>query len=105
MQALVARYNKFQACRFGFKAELADPIHRRTEPLGETLLHLLDTLVADADDLGCRRHLERLRTLAHSQHGDAAWLRETATAAGNLHDLTRAAAQRFAEPSCYRPHA
>ncbi|MDY0034479.1 MAG: YbdK family carboxylate-amine ligase [Zoogloea oleivorans] len=105
MQALVARYNKFQACRFGFKAELADPIHRRTEPLGETLLHLLDTLVADADDLGCRRHLERLRTLAHSQHGDAAWLRETATAAGNLHDLTRAATERFAEPSCYRPHA
>jgi gamma-glutamyl:cysteine ligase YbdK (ATP-grasp superfamily) len=91
--------------RFGFKAELADPIQRCTEPLGKCLLDLLDTLARDADDLGCRRQLESLRALAASQFGDAGWLRRTATAAGNFHDLTRAAVARFAEPSCYRPHA
>lgn len=105
MQMLVARYNKFQACRFGFKAELADPINRRVEPLGQTLQDLLDTLAQDADDLGCRRQLERLRVLAHSQYGDSAWLRKTLKVAGNFHDLTRAAAECFARPSCYRSHA
>jgi glutamate---cysteine ligase / carboxylate-amine ligase len=105
MQALVARYNKFQACRFGFKAELADPIRRCTEALGETLPRLLDTLATDADDLGCRRQLERLRALAASRYGDAGWLRKAAASAGNFHDLTRAAVERFAEPSCYRPNA
>ena len=104
MQALVARYNKFQACRFGFAAELADPIRRRTEPLGETLPALIDTLAGDADALGCGRQMENLKLLAESRYGDAAWLRATARAAGNLHDLTRAAAQRFAQPSFYRPH-
>ncbi|HOB45488.1 MAG TPA: YbdK family carboxylate-amine ligase [Zoogloea sp.] len=105
MQALVARYNKFQACRFGFAAELADPIRRRTEPLGETLPALIDMLAGDADALGCGRQMENLKLLAESRYGDAAWLRATARAAGNLHDLTRAAAQRFAQPSFYRPHA
>lgn len=105
MQTLVARYNKFQACRFGFQAELADPIHRCVEPLGQTLQALFDTLTQDADDLGCRRQMERLRVLAHSQYGDSAWLRQTLKAAGNFHDLTRAATECFAKPSCYRPHA
>ncbi|MBS0371708.1 MAG: glutamate--cysteine ligase [Proteobacteria bacterium] len=105
MQTLVARYNKFQACRFGFKAELADPIRRCVEPLGQTLQDLFDTLAQDADDLGCRRQLEQLRVLAHSQYGDSVWLRETAKAAGNFHDLTRAATERFSRPSRYRPHA
>lgn len=105
MQALVARYNKFQACRFGFKAELADPIKRRKEALGETLIRLLDSLLPDAEDLGCRRPLERLQALVESGYGDAAWLRHTAAGAGNLHDLTRAAVARFAEPTRYRPHS
>ncbi|TXH92648.1 glutamate-cysteine ligase family protein, partial [Thauera aminoaromatica] len=101
MQALVARYNKFQACRFGFAAELADPVRRRKTPLAEALPALLDQLCGDADDLGCRRQLDRLRALAGSHQGDAAWLRQTYRATGNLHDLTRSAAEQFARPSSY----
>jgi len=62
-QAHVARYNKFQACRFGFAAELADPLQRCTTPLATALPALLDQLCGDADDLGCRRQLDRLRAL------------------------------------------
>lgn len=101
MQALVARYNKFQACRFGFAAELADPLRRCKTPLATALPALLEQLAGDADDLGCRPQLDRLRALAASHQGDAAWLRQTYQATGNLHDLTRAAADEFARPSSY----
>jgi carboxylate-amine ligase len=101
MQALVARYNKFQACRFGFAAELADPLQRCTTPLATALPALLEQLTGDADDLGCRPQLDRLRALAESRQGDAAWLRQTRQAIGNLHDLTRAATDEFARPSSY----
>jgi carboxylate-amine ligase len=96
LQALVARYNKFQACRFGFAAELADPAARRITRLADALPELLDRLADDAADLDCTRELARLRELARSAHGDAAWLRETAATAGSLNDLTRAAAECFA---------
>lgn len=101
MQALVARYNKFQACRFGFDAGLADPVGRRVVPLGDDLLRLLEILAPDADALGCRLQLEGLRDLAQNRQGDAVWLRRTAADAGNFHDLTRAATERFAQPSRY----
>lgn len=105
MQALVARYNKFQACRFGFDAELADPLARCKIRIRDSLPVLLDTLMEDAVVLGCRDHLAPLRELAAQGRGDAAWLRDTAEAAGNLHDLTRAATDCFATPSRYRPQA
>lgn len=102
-QALVARYNKFQASRFGLQAELADPMRRCTDTLGQALLRLLELLTADAERLGCLRPLEGLRAMVERHCGDTAWLRQMASSAGNLHDLTRAAAARFAQPSCYRP--
>ncbi|MDD3355183.1 YbdK family carboxylate-amine ligase, partial [Zoogloea sp.] len=37
MQALVARYNKFQACRYGFDAMLADPQARCTVSVRDSL--------------------------------------------------------------------
>lgn len=104
-QTLVARYNKFQASRFGFEAMLADPIRRCRIPLADALRELIDTLSADADDLGCRKQLEQLRTLAIGRQNDSAWLRKTSTTSGNLNDLTRLAAERFARPSSYRQHA
>lgn len=103
-QALVARYNKFQASRYGFGATLADPIRRRRVPLGDALRALIDSLTADADDLGCRKQLEQLRALVISERNDSAWLREIARSTGNLNDLTRMAAERFASPSSYRPN-
>lgn len=99
LQALVARYNKFQACRYGFGAELADPIARRIAPLTRTLGALLEGLLPDANDLGCRAQIEHLLTLNENRSGDAAWLRSHATKA--LPDLTRLATERFAEPSAY----
>lgn len=101
MQSLVARYNKFQACRFGFDAELADPVACRKQPLGDSLSALLGELMPDARALGCAVQLASLQTLAAGRRGDAARLREIARDEGNLNDLTRAATACFAEPSRY----
>lgn len=103
-QAHVARYNKFQACRFGFDAELADPLARCKRPIVETLAGLLDRLIEDARDLGCDRQIGALRRLVESRQGDATVLRGLARSAGSLNELTRAATEFFARPSCYHHH-
>ncbi|MDD3354701.1 MAG: hypothetical protein PHD22_13845, partial [Zoogloea sp.] len=106
MQALVARYNKFQACRYGFDAMLADPQARCTVSVRDSLERLLECVSGDAAALGCTAQLLALQDMVRVGRGDAAWLRARAAAEGNLHDLTRAAAGCFALPSRYaRPHA
>ena len=86
------------------RGTLADPIRRRRVLIGDALRELIDSLTADADDLGCRKQLEQLRALVISERNDSAWLREIARNTGNLNDLTRMAAERFASPSSYRPN-
>ncbi|MCE1185400.1 YbdK family carboxylate-amine ligase [Zoogloea sp.] len=100
LQGLVARYNKFQACRYGLHAELADPIAHQTQPLAHTLIVLLDTLRPDAQALGCRAQLEHLREVC-TQGGDAHWLRHYLHTHPSLPELTRAATERFAQKSAY----
>lgn len=94
-QAIVARPNKFQACRFGMEAMLADP-RRGQVSLREELAALLDRLADDADDLGCRPWLERLRPLLAADAGDAAWLRARRAERDNLNDVVQAMVGRFA---------
>ena len=94
-QAHVARYNKFQACRFGLEATIADPLSQTTQPLRARLSHLLDVLEPDARVLGCAHWLEQLRNAFIPGHGDAEWLRARRTALGNLNDVVREAGQRW----------
>ncbi len=104
LQGLVARYNKFQACRFGFEAELADPLARCKRPIAQALAGLLDSLMEDAGNLGCGRQIEALCQRVESRQGDADLLRGLARSLGSLNELTRAATGLFAQASRYHRH-
>ncbi|MDR3299673.1 MAG: glutamate--cysteine ligase [Candidatus Accumulibacter sp.] len=96
----VARYNKFQACRYGFDARVSCPQKRAQEDLRTTLKNLLDTLGGDAKALGCQRWLDILRTSLFTGTTGADWLRSRQTAHKNLNDMVRDSAERF---SAMRP--
>lgn len=93
----VARYNKFQACRYGFDAQVSCPEKRRQEGLREVLANLLDMLGEDARELGCQRWLDVLRRSLFSGASDADWLRSRLAAHKNLHDVVRDSLDRFRE--------
>lgn len=93
----VARYNKFQACRYGFAALLSDPVRRQQRPLRDMLHELLQLLGEDARALGCAAWLTRLAQALQRGQSDAGWLRERRAAHGNLNDVVREAAMRFAD--------
>lgn len=91
----VARYNKFQACRYGRDALLSEPAARRQRPLRAWLEALLATLAGDAEALGCG---DWLRTLASdSTPSDADWLRTTWERERNMNDVVRTASERWME--------
>ncbi|HEX5801730.1 MAG TPA: YbdK family carboxylate-amine ligase [Azospira sp.] len=92
---LVARYNKFQACRYGIEAMLSDPVGLCQVALRDSLPALLEAIDEDARELGCAVWLDELRKIAVVGAGDAAWLRERAAAHGNLNDVVREAAGRL----------
>lgn len=96
LQLYVARYNKFQACRYGFDAMLSDPIAQKQEPLRVVLHELLAALAEDAAALGCMPWLERIRQSLTTELSDAHWLRERYTRHQNLHDVVRESVRRFA---------
>ncbi|WP_211364195.1 YbdK family carboxylate-amine ligase [Propionivibrio limicola] len=93
----VARYNKFQACRYGLDALLSSPVKRGQEPLREVLSDLLDSLVEDAVALGCSHWLESLRAPLDGTPSDADWLRERYARQRNLNDVVRESSIRFAQ--------
>jgi hypothetical protein len=91
----VARYNKFQACRYGYEAQLSDPIGRRQVPLRQVASELLAALAEDARELGCSAWLELLDASLASEISDAKWLRRRQAIHGNLNDVVRETAMRF----------
>ncbi|MEF8699830.1 MAG: YbdK family carboxylate-amine ligase [Candidatus Accumulibacter sp. UW20] len=94
-QVHVARYNKFQACRYGMAARLADPVALTRRPLRESLVELLEKLAPDADELGCAASLKSLLPVVTADRGDAAWLLAMLGRHGNLNDVVREAADRL----------
>ena len=102
-QLYVARYNKFQACRYGFDAMLSEPIERRQIPLKVVLLELLDLLSEDASELGCALWLGQIKTALENETTDANWLRGRHTIHKSLNDVVRESAQRFANAYCMHP--
>ena len=96
LQLYVARYNKFQACRYGFDAMLSNPIAQKQEPLRVILHELLAALVEDAEALGCVHWLERIKLSLAMEASDARWLREHHGRHENLHDVVRESVRRFA---------
>lgn len=95
----VARYNKFQACRYGFDALLSDPVKLQQTPLKEMLLALFALLEEDARELGCSAWLERLQVSLAREITDAGWLRARQVVHGNLNDVVCEAAMRLGKNS------
>ncbi len=94
----VARYNKFQACRYGLDALISDPVGRRQLPLRQIGRQLLAVLAEDAGELGCSAWLERLDASLSVEVSDANWLRRRQACHGNLNEVVREAAMRFGRP-------
>ena len=96
LQSYVARFNKFQACRYGFDGVLADPITRSRIALREGIRRLLERLAADSEQLGCAAQIAALQEAARTGLNGACWLRERYGKLGNHHDVVRSAVSLFA---------
>jgi carboxylate-amine ligase len=88
-------YNRFQACRFGFDAQLANPHTRQSEILGESLQALLTRLMPVAAQLGTVRPLMMLQELAAAQQNGASWMRAMHAQCGDLRDMMVQQAELF----------
>jgi glutamate---cysteine ligase / carboxylate-amine ligase len=89
----VARYNKFQACRYGLDAQLSEPAARRQRPLRDRIAETFAAIAGDAETLGCVRWLNSLADPAAIS--DADWLRGQLAKEGNLNDVVRTASERL----------
>jgi len=94
-QAYVARYNKFQACRYGLEAMISDPVALCQVPLKQSLTEMLDAVSEDAMELNCAHWLKPLKGMVAGNGGDAAWLRSRERQNGNLNDVVREASERL----------
>jgi glutamate---cysteine ligase / carboxylate-amine ligase len=88
-------YNRFQACRFGFEAQLANPHTRQSEHLGASLQALLTRLMPIAAQLGTVRPLMLLQELAAAQQNGASWMRAMHAQYGDLRDMMIQQAELF----------
>jgi glutamate---cysteine ligase / carboxylate-amine ligase len=88
-------YNRFQACRFGFDAQLADPHTREAKILGESLHQLLTRLMPVAAQLGTVRPLMMLQELAAARQNGASWMRATHAQCGDLREVVIQQAELF----------
>lgn len=95
LYAHVARFNKFQACRYGFDAVVADPLAGGTTALRDDIAALLEELLDFSPDGDCTLWLEWLRHRAAADENDARWLRQGYEAREDLRDVVAAAAQCF----------
>jgi carboxylate-amine ligase len=94
-QYRVYGYNRFQACRFGFEAQLIDPYERASVRLREHLLDTLDRVAPEAAALEATVPLEALWRMAQEQQNDSRWLRERYAESRSMPDVVRMQAQRW----------
>jgi glutamate---cysteine ligase / carboxylate-amine ligase len=88
-------YNRFQACRFGFDAQLVNPHRKENFHLGESLLELLTKLMPVAAQLGTVRPLMMLQELAAARQNGASWMRATQAQCSDLREVVQRQAQLF----------
>ncbi len=88
-------YNRFQACRFGFAARIADVRSGRSADLRSEILALLARLQPCAERLGSERALQLLHARATEGLNDAQWMRGLNARNGSLADVVRAMCERW----------
>jgi carboxylate-amine ligase len=96
-QYRVYGYNRFQACRFGFEAQVIDPHSRASIRLREHLLETLDRIAPEAAALEASEPLQAIRQMANDEQNDARWLRERYAEAKSMPDVVRMQAMRWKE--------
>ncbi|NJD07248.1 MAG: glutamate--cysteine ligase [Methylococcaceae bacterium] len=99
LHELVARFNKFQACRYGFDGVLADPYLRTRVSLRDDLMLTLAAFEEDADHLDCGVVIAGLKEAVRRGLNGTHWLREERRKLGGYNDVVHSAATLFAGPS------
>jgi carboxylate-amine ligase len=92
---LVNSFNRFEACRYGFRGTLVDPYAARKVGIGEDIVDTAARIAPYAERLGCRALVEELAAAVHSGESESAWLRARLAARGSLAHVVRDACARW----------
>ncbi len=82
--------NRFRAARYGFNAELIDPLQENHIPIGEDILLTCRQLESHAVALECSTALEAIRKSVYRRENGANWLRTHYKQMHSLNDVVRA---------------
>jgi carboxylate-amine ligase len=96
---VVNSYNRFEACRYGFRGTMVDPYVSRKTAIGEDILQTMAKIAPHAARLGCGALVEELAADVRTGASDAAWLRGRHAARGSLADVVREACARWETPT------
>ncbi|MCC6531871.1 MAG: glutamate--cysteine ligase [Burkholderiales bacterium] len=91
-------YNRFQACRFGFDADIVDAGTKKLVPLREQIVATLDAVLPHAQRLEAVDPLALLYSRATAASNGARWMRESMRRHGTLADVVRAMCERWCTP-------
>lgn len=87
--------NRFRAARYGFDAELIDPLHEKHTPIYEDILLTCHELEEHAAALDSHEALELIRHSVCNRYNGANWLRSRYAELQSLSDMVRAQTQKF----------
>jgi carboxylate-amine ligase len=96
-------FNRFQACRFGYEAEIVDPHARSHVVLRDDLIATLKRLRALAVRLGTEHAIYALIVEVEQRRNDALWLRSRFQESRSFPDVVRLQAQRWREEPATEP--
>jgi glutamate---cysteine ligase / carboxylate-amine ligase len=96
---LVNSYNRFEACRYGFRGNMVDPYLSRKTAIGDDIVDTLAKIAPHAARLRCAELLEELGAGVRAAESDAGWLRRRHAARGSLADVVRDACSRWEKDS------
>ena len=86
---LVYNYNRFQACRFGFGADIINTDDDSHSNLRDDLIIMLKQLAPHAEALQSSGALNQILDDVAANRNDSLWLRETLKKTGSLNDVAR----------------
>ena len=88
-------YNRFEACRYGFRGEMIDPYAGAKRRIGDDILEALALVEPHARRLDCGEPLAALAAAVRADDSDASWLRARHAERGALSDVVRDACTRW----------
>ena len=88
-------YNRFEACRYGFRGEMIEPYAGVKRRIGDDILDTLALVEPHARRLDCGEPLAVLAAAVRADDSDANWLRARHAERGALADVVRDACSRW----------